>query len=69
MNRLELLCHCMGHVITVVTANIAICGIIILHIIFSLESDDIRGLFLSLIPPALFFLVGLIVERCLIGSI
>ena len=28
-----------------------------------LESDGIGGIFLSLIPPAIFFLVGLIVER------
>ena len=28
-----------------------------------LESDGIGGIFLSLIPPATFFIVGLIVER------
>ena len=68
-------CKCLVRFIGLVLLLLQILAIIVFFTFFyihltdnGLESDGIGGIFLSLIPPATFFIVGLIVERRLFNK-
>ena len=68
-------CKCFVRYIGLVLLLLQILAIIVFFTFFyihltdnGLESDGIGGIFLSLIPPATFFIVGLIVERRLFNK-